>query len=104
MNLSALLPPCTPVTILWYSLSTFLVGLIIGWVIKDYMGNKEPNRLINIIRLVVFILWAAGTAKAIFLNSSYPPLFLNIMFGAITGGLSPAIGDKALSFIKAFKQ
>jgi len=104
MNISALLPPCTPMTILWYSLATFLLGLVIGWIIKEYIGHEKSNRLIDIIRLAVIILWVASTAKAIILNTDYPPLFLNIMFGAITGGLSPAIGDKALSFIQALKK
>lgn len=93
---------------LWGALCLFLIGAIIGYLVrKKHDGSDQiaQVRLEAFIQVAVFLLWTAATARAVFYdNVEYPPLFLNLLFGAVFGSLNKRIGDYLISIATAFKK
>lgn len=92
----------------WVALFLFVVGAILGYFVRKKHDNSDQVsqvRLEAFIQVVVFLLWTAATTRAVFYdNVEYPPLFLNLLFGAVFGSLNKSIGDYLISIAKAFKK
>lgn len=89
----------------WSAIAVFLVGILIGWVIRakyDHSDVFGKIRLEAFIQVVVFILWTVATGRAVIYDGvAYPPFFLNLFFGAVVGSLNKGFGEYLISLAKA---
>ena len=88
----------------WACVTAFICGAILGWVLRGVYAKSDRGVKIGIesvIQMTVFVIWATATSRAaIYDGVEYPPLFLNVMFGAIVGSMNKGLGDWILKFIK----
>lgn len=92
----------TPVPV-WASVGGFLFGMVMGWVFRGLYDQGDETKKITmqgLIQVTVFVIWTIATTRAAVTDIDYPPLFLNVMFGAIVGSMNRNIGDWIIDLIK----
>lgn len=86
--------------------ASFAAGWCLGWFMRGlyYAGkNTFRIRMEQIIQITIFLLWTMATFRAVIYDTvEYPPLFLNLMFGAIAGSMNRSVGNYLIEGISAF--
>jgi hypothetical protein len=93
---------------LWATMMLFFFGTVVGWFLREhYDHSSKPARgfLETLVQVTVLSLWALATARGVFVEGAeYPPLFLNLVFGAVVGSMNKQIGEYLIKAITSFKK
>ena len=91
----------------WVSVLTFALGWCAGWFfrgIHDGTKNSRVLRLESIMQTCVVFIWIIATARAALFDAPYPPLFVNLIFGAVAGSLNKELGTSIVNFAKELRK
>ena len=88
---------------LWVSFSTMILGWVIGFFKIGFVGlDIQPTKMLSfIIQILVVYVWFIGSYRAASDSSvSYPPIAVNLIFGAVMGSLNHQWGEYFVEFLK----
>lgn len=94
-------------TPLWVSIATFFIGWSFGWFTRGAIAGLSSERKVSlesIIQFSVVSIWIFATFRAAIFDAPYPPLFVNLMFGAVAGSLNGKMGKGITEILKNFKR
>lgn len=99
MPLEHLLPPCTPVNAILFSIASLCVGIVLGIILTYFFKAKGTVDKVHlfIARTSIITIWIIITIKASVFNSGdYPNWFISAMFGLVVSSLDSKLGEMAL--------
>jgi len=102
MPLEHLLPPCTPVNAILFSVAFLCIGIVLGIVLTYFLKGKGTVDKLHLFvaRTSIIAVWLIITIKASVFNSGdYPNWFISAMFGLVVSSLDSKLGEMALKVV-----
>lgn len=99
MPLEHLLPPCTPINAILFSVAFLCIGIVFGIILTWFFKGKGTVDKLHlfIARTSIIAVWLIITIKAsVFNTGDYPNWFISAMFGLVVSSLDSRLGEMAL--------
>lgn len=87
----------------WVPITTFLVGIVIGFLIAKIYYKKDSSKTTQffkgVVSTIVVLIWTLSVLVDITEGSTNTPFILHIFMGSVLGALNHEFGDWLMKFI-----
>ena len=67
------------------SIVFFVLGFILGYIVRDLMSKVKEAKASNLIMILVALMWAVSVIADVLLETYETPVYIHLIMGGIVG-------------------